>query len=212
MKSYIYTLLLILFTSCSAARVTDSWLNEAYKDYQPNKILIVGLTDNLSGRALFEEQLKTELNKRGLNAVESYNVFKPTFTSQKQTEDDIENEIERLSDEGFDAVLISAVKGIDEDVSYSGDNFRTYNYWRRFGRYYYLAQDVYVTEGYYSKYKIYNIEASLYNLKENNDKSLVWVASYKMVDPKKVNTTVSNYVKAIINSLEENELIKDIKN
>lgn len=212
MKSYIYCVLLILFTSCSTARVTDSWLNEAYKDYQPNKIVIVGLTDNLSGRALFEEQLKTELTKRGINAVESYNVFEPTFTSQKQTEDDIESEIERLSDQGFDAVLISAVKGIDERVSYSGDNFITFNYWRRFGHYYYLAQDVYVTDGYYNRYKIYTIEAALYNLKENNDKSLVWVASYNVVDPSQINTTVTNYVKAIIKSLEENEVIQGIKN
>lgn len=211
MKTHIYVLLIILFTSCSSTRVTDSWLNDDYKNYQPKKILIIGLTDNLNGRIVFEEKTKKELNSRGIEAIESYNVFKPNFTSQKQTEEDIENEIKRISKEGFDAVLISVVKGVDEKVSYSGDNFRTYYYWRRFGRYYYLAQDAYLSEGYYSKYKVYHIEASLYNLKENNDKSLVWVASYDVVDPTQINKTVTNYVTAIIKSLEENQLINSIK-
>jgi hypothetical protein len=207
MKASIYISILILFFSCSSARVTDSWVNEDYKDYQPKKILIVGLTDNLNGRVLFEEQLKTELANRGIETVESYDVFRPIFTSLKQTEGDIQKEVERISKEGFDAILISTVKGVDEKTSYSGDTYMRNYYWRRFGRYYYLAQDVYHLEGYYTKYKIYHIEASLYNLKEDNDKSLVWVASYDLVDPKQINTTVTDYVKAIVKSLEQEHVI-----
>ena len=207
MKAYTYILGVIFLASCSSARVTDSWVNEEYKDYQPKKILIVGLTDNLNGRVLFEEQLKTELANRGIETVESYDVFRPIFTSLKQTEGDIQKEVERISKEGFDAILISTVKGVDEKTSYSGDTYMRNYYWRRFGRYYYLAQDVYHLEGYYTKYKIYHIEASLYNLKEDNDKSLVWVASYDLVDPKQINTTVTDYVKAIVKSLEQEHVI-----
>ena len=209
MKSFYYIVALLLLTSCSTARMTDTWVNKEYTNYQPKKVLIVGLTDNLVARKMFEEQLKTELINRGIDAVESYDVFKPTFTSLKQTEEDIENEVKRISNEGFDAILISAVKGIDEKVSYSGDTYRRDYYWRRFGRYYYLVQDVYLIEGYYNEYEIYHIEASLYNLKENNDKSLVWVASYDIVDPKRINTTVTNYVTAIIKSLEEKRIINE---
>lgn len=209
MKSFYYIVALMLLTSCSTARMTDTWVNKEYTNYQPKKVLIVGLTDNLVARKMFEEQLKTEFINRGIDAVESYDVFKPTFTSLKQTEEDIEKEVKRISNEGFDAILISAVKGIDEKVSYSGDTYRRDYYWRRFGRYYYLVQDVYLVEGYYNEYEIYHIEASLYNLKENNDKSLVWVASYDIVDPKRINTTVTNYVTAIIKSLEEKRLINE---
>ena len=207
MKVSIYLVFVLLLTGCSSTRINDSWVNKDYVDYQPKKVLIVGLTDNVIARRLFEEQLKTELSKRGVDAIESYTVFKPTFTSLKQTEEDIQKEVERISKDDFDAILISAVKGIDEKTSYSGDSYMRNYYWRRFGPYYYLFQDVYLVEGYYNKYKIYHVEASLYNLKENNDKSLVWVTSYDIVDPKKINTTVSNYVKAIINSLENKDLI-----
>lgn len=209
MKPLYYIVALLLLTGCSTARMTDTWVNKEYTNYQPKKVLIVGLTDNLIARKMFEEQLKTELTNRGIEAVESYDVFKPTFTSLKQTEDDIEKEVKRISNEGFDAILISAVKGVDEEVSYSGDTYRRNYYWRRFGRYYYLVQDVYLIEGYYNEYEIYHIEASLYNLKENNDKSLIWVASYDIVDPKRINSTVKNYVTAIIKSLEEQRLINE---
>ncbi|MCK0178394.1 hypothetical protein MWU50_03735 [Flavobacteriaceae bacterium S0862] len=209
MKSFYYIVVVLLLTSCTAVKMTDTWVNKEYTNYQPKKVLIVGLTDNLIARKMFEEQLKTELINRGIDAVESYDVFKPTFTSLKQTEEDIEKEVKRISNDGFDAILISAVKGIDEKVSYSGDTYRRDYYWRRFGRYYYLVQDVYLIEGYYNEYEIYHIEASLYNLKENNDKSLVWVASYDIVDPKRINTTVTNYVTAIIKSLEEKRIINE---
>ena len=207
MKAFNYIVAILLLTSCSTARMTDAWVNKEYTNYQPKKVLIVGLTDNLTARKMFEEQLKTEFTNRGVEAVESYDVFKPTFTSLKQTEEDIEKEVKRISKEGFDAILISAVKGVDEKVSYSGDSYRRDYYWRRFGRYYYLVQGIYLTEGYYNKYKIYHIEASLYNLKEDNDKSLVWVASYDIVDPKQINATVTNYVTAIIKSLEQEKII-----
>lgn len=206
MKTFYFIGALFLFVSCST-RVTDTWVNKEYTDYQPKRILIVGLTDNLIARKLFEEQLKKEFISRGIDAYESYNVFEPSFTSLKQTEDDIQTEVKKIVKEGYDAILISAVKGIDEKVSYDGDSFRRDYYWRRFGRYYYLYQDVYFVDGYYNKYKIYNVEASLYNIKEDNDKSLVWVASYNIVDPKQINSTVTNYVKAIIKSLEQEEII-----
>ena len=75
-------------------------------------------------------------------------MFTPTFTSLKQTEADIEKEVGKIYNTGFDAILISAVKGVDEKTTYTGDRYRTDYYWRRFGRYYYLYQDVYFDRGY----------------------------------------------------------------
>ena len=107
----------------------------------------------------------------------------------------------------FDAILISAVKGVDDKEVYTGDNYRTNYSWRRFGHYYYRYQDVYWKEGYYNQYKVYHIETSLYNLKEDNDKSLVWVGSYNIVDPQQISSTVNDYISAIMKSLEKEQII-----
>lgn len=198
---------LAMLSSCSSARMIDVWVNKEHTNPQFKKVLIVGLTDNLVARKMFEEQLKAEFITRGIEAEESYNIFENKFTSSSQTEADIEKEVNRISNKGFDVILVSAVKGIDEKISYSGDNYRKDYYWRQFGRYYYLYQDIYFVEGYYTKYKVYHVEASLYNLKEDNDKSLIWVASYDIVDPKKIGSTVANYVNAIMKSLEKEGII-----
>lgn len=70
-----------------------------------------------------------------------------------------------------------------------------------------MYQDIYIDPTYYERYNIYNIEATLYDLKEDNVKSLVWVASYDIVDPKAINATVKDYVKRIIKSLEDETII-----
>ncbi len=185
----------------------DSWVNKDYSGYIPKKVLVVGLTDNLTARKIFEEQLVLELKKKDIKAVESSDVFKTEFTSVWQTEDNIQNEVERLTDNGFDAILISAVKGVKEKVAYSSDIYRRDYYWRRFKPYYYMYQDIYIDPEYYERYNIYNIEATLYDLNEDNVKSLVWVASYDIVDPKAINATVKDYVKSIIKSLEDETII-----
>lgn len=207
MKLFLYFMALAMLSSCSSARMIDVWVNKEHTNPQFKKVLIVGLTDNLVARKMFEEQLKAEFITRGIEAEESYNIFENKFTSSSQTEADIEKEVNRISNKGFDVILVSAVKGIDEKISYSGDNYRKDYYWRQFGRYYYLYQDIYFVEGYYTKYKVYHVEASLYNLKEDNDKSLIWVASYDIVDPKKIGSTVANYVNAIMKSLEKEGII-----
>lgn len=207
MKLGYYILTMLFFFSCSSTRIVDSWVNKEYPNYKTRKVLIVGITDNLTARKIFEEKLASEFKQKNINAIESYDVFETTFTSIKQTENDIQKEIKKLKKSGFDAILISAVKGVDQKTVYSADIYRKDYYKGRFGGYYYMYQNVYFDPDYYEKYNIYNIEASLYDLKGNNDKSLVWVASYNIVDPKTIEKSVKDYVKAIMSSLEKESII-----
>lgn len=211
MKRFVGILIMLLLLNCSTTRLVDSWYNNTYKTYTPKKVLVVGLTDNLIARKMFEDRLASEFKNRNINAIQSYDIFQTTFINEKQTEENIQKEVDRISKNGFDAVLISAVKGVNEKIVYSTDIYGNNSYWRRFGRYYYIYQDVYFDPGYYEKYNIYNIEATLYDLKESEHKSLVWVASYKMVDPKSVDKSVKDYVKEIITSLEKESIIPSVK-
>ena len=193
--------------SCSTARITESWRNPEYKDYQPNKVLILGVTPNLTARKIYEEKLKTVLINKGIEADESHNVFKTSFTNLKQSEDEIQEQIETLSRKGFDAILISTVKGYDERISFGGDLYRKDDDLMQFGSYYYSYQNVYFNERIYEEYKVYHIEISLYNLINDTEKSLVWVASYDIIDPQRINATIKDCVNAIVESLEEEGII-----
>ena len=119
MKNLIFILAIIIFTGCSSIKIVDSWRSKEYTDFKPKKLLIVGITENLTARKIFEEQLKEKLKQNGVDSAESYDLFTLKFTTEKQTEENIKEEVEKITKNGFDAILISAVKGVDEEVMYN---------------------------------------------------------------------------------------------
>jgi len=198
----------LIMSSCSSTRYIDSWKNTEIDTFQPEKLLVVGLTDNLTARKIFEQDLKREFSKRNINTLESTNVIDKTFTDSEKSEEEINSMIKTLSDDGFDTVIITAVKGVEDKETYTSGYYTVDYHWRRFGRYYYRFQDVYYTPGYYNNYKVYTVESTIYNINEDDDRSLVWVGAFNIVNPKKISTTVKDYVAKIIEQLEKEGLIK----
>ncbi|MFC4634630.1 hypothetical protein ACFO3O_11965 [Dokdonia ponticola] len=207
MKNIILLLGIIMLSGCSSIRVVDSWKNEDVLFFKPQKLLVVGVTNNLTARKIFESRLKEEFQKRNINAFESSEIIDVSFTDSKKTEEEINTMIQGLSEKGFDAIIISAVKGVDDKRNYSRGYYTIDYRWRRFGRYYYYYQDIYYNPDYYNEYKIYHVETSIYNINENDDKSLIWVGALDLVDPQGIYKTVDDYVVVIINRLEEEGLI-----
>jgi hypothetical protein len=207
MKKGAFIFVFLMFLSCSSTRINESWRNPEYVDYQPSKVLILGITPNLTARKIYEEKLKLEFVHKGIIANEGNNILKRSFTNLKQTEDEIEEQIDMLLNKGYDAILISAVKGYENRITYRGDLLSNDMRLNRFGPYYYLNQNVYFDNEIYQEYKVYHIEISLYDLTSETEKSLVWVASYDIIDPKKINATIKDCVNAIVSSLEEEGIL-----
>jgi len=210
MKIFPYILISMLMINCSSTKITQSWKNMEYNNYQPKKVLILGVTNDQNTRKFFEQKLKEQLENRSILASESIHFFEKSFTDLNQTEESVQIEIERLINNGYDAVLISAVKGYDEKVSFNRDIFNSDYYLRCFDNYYYLNQELYFNRNYDEIYKVYHIEISLYNLSNNSTKSLVWQAYYDIVNPQKVQSAINQIIKAIIQTLEDENLISTI--
>jgi hypothetical protein len=207
MKKVILLLSVVLLSSCSSIRVVDSWKNDEVLSFKPQKILVLGVTDNLTARKIFESKLAEEFERRNISASESTEVFDGSFTNSEKTNDEIDRMEGQLKDKGFDAVIISVVKGVDENRNYS-NGYYTVNYnWRRFGRYYYRYQNIYYNPGYYNEFKTYHVETSIYNVKEDDKKSLVWVGALDIVDPQNISDTVNEYVAKIVQQLEKEGVI-----
>jgi len=208
MKKVAFIFGFLIIASCSSTRFVDSWKNTEITSFQPEKLLVVGITNNLTARKIFEQDLKREFNNRNINAFESANIIDKAFTDSKKNEDEIDSMIKKLSGDGFDAVVITAVKGVEDKETYTSGYYTIGYHWSRFGRYYYRFQDVYYTPSYYEDYKVYTVETSIYNINEDEDKSLVWVGAFNIVNPQKITTTVKDYVAKIIEQLEKEGLIK----
>ena len=209
MVKYFYIILIFLFISCHTTKTTHSWKNKEYQHYHPNKTLVLGVTPNLEAKTIYERELKKALTKRNMEALEASEVLSPTFNANKQGEIAIEEEVKNLKTLGFDAIIMAAIKGFDEKIPFGGAIFKLDDSFYGFENYYFLNQDIYYNRDYYVKYNVYHLEVSLYNLTSKNEKALVWIGSYDIVDPKRINTTVTNYVTAIIKSLEEKQIINE---
>ena len=109
---------LLILTSCSSTKFVESWRNKEVTSFEPSKILVVGMTNKLTARKIFEEELTREFSLRGINAIESTTIFNETFTDSKKSEEEIDTMIKKVSDDGFDAILITALKGVDEKRNY----------------------------------------------------------------------------------------------
>ncbi|TGV04324.1 hypothetical protein [Flavivirga rizhaonensis] len=199
--------LILMMLSCSSTKLIKSWKNPDYYRFNPKKILVVGATPNYEARKAYEFQLITELNARKINALQSAVVFEKSFQDSKQTEKDIEVEIDKLLLNGYDTVLVSLVKGIDDNQSYASDSPKTDYHLRKFIGYYLLYQDAYFNQDYYNRYKVFNIETSIYNLKKESDKSLVWRGSFDLIDPTNSSEAIDSHIKKLIKTLEKEKII-----
>lgn len=199
--------LIFLITSCSSTKLIKSWKNPEYNLFKPKKILVIGVTPNHDARKAFEFKLITELNARKINALQSAVVFKSSFQDSKQTEKEIEAQVDRLLSKDYDTVLVSLVKGLDDNQAYGSKSSKTDYHLRRFMLYYFAYQDAYFKQDYYNRYKVFNIETSIYNLRKDSNKSLVWQASFDLIDPNNTTKTIDSYVKKLIKILEKENII-----
>ncbi|RSK41398.1 hypothetical protein [Mangrovimonas spongiae] len=208
-KLTILIVVLAVFLGCSSIKMVGSWRSESYATFQPEKVLIIGITPNLTARKIFEEKIVNEFQSRGLIANTSSVIFPEKFVENKQSEIQIQQEINKIKRLGFDAIFISTVTGTDVKQSYHKPYYTSPNiYWPRFRRYYFLYQDIYYHPGYYKKYNVYYIESSLFNLKEDSKtSSLIWVGNFSMVNPQDIEYSVNDYVKRIVKALEQEQLL-----
>ena len=210
MKNILLLFFFILLFGCSSTRLVNSWKNPEITSFKPEKLLVVGMAQDLNARSLFEEKLRSQFFLRDINAVKSLKIFDPEFTHSKKNEEDISEAINMIKDKGFDAVLVTAVKGVEnKKITDKGYDDIDYNV-NRFGNYYLLHQNIYHQPGYYEEYKVYHVESSLYNITSESERTLVWRGSIDMIDPTKVHNTVIEFVDRIIKSLEKEKLIKKI--
>ncbi|WP_139002309.1 hypothetical protein [Hyunsoonleella aestuarii] len=201
----IFTIFLVI--SCSSTKLITSWKNPGYDIFKPKKILVIGVTSNYDVRKAYEFQLITELNKREIMALQSAVVFEKSFIDSEQTENDIENQVDKLLSNSYDTVLVSLVKGIDNNESYATDSPKTDYHLRKFIGYYLAYQDAYFKQDYFNNYKVYNIETSIYELKKDSDNTLVWRATFDLIDPENNSKAISSYIKKLVKVLEKNNFI-----
>jgi hypothetical protein len=207
MKKIIVLIIIYLFVSCSSTQLVESWKNPNIDTYEPYKVLIVGLTSDEAARIQFEEKLITELKLRGTEGVSSLTVLDNSVKTDRMTETELEALESKLIEDGFDAIILTKIIGIEDKGTYR-KNYKNYDdTYRRFKDEYLMYQDVSYNSDYYEEYKIYKAETSMYCICPTKDRELIWKGYINITDPTSIKKTVNDYVKLMLIALEEEKLL-----
>jgi hypothetical protein len=198
---------MLLLLNCTSTELVDSWKNPAIEFYAPYKVLVVGMTSNTEARLKFEQQLKNELELRGINAMMSLELLDPSLRTEKMTQEELKEFENKLSNDGFDTVLFSKVIGVEDKVAYKKSYYNYEETYRRFKDDYLMYQDIYYNPEYYDEYTVYHAETSLYCICPTKDRELIWKGYIDIIDPQSIEETVNDYVNLVLLVLEKETLI-----
>lgn len=204
-----YLLLLFVFSlfSCSSTKLIDQWKNPDIATFEANKVLVIGITPDTDTRRIFEHKLATELGKKNVIAVKSIDFFQKDFLELKKTESQLNNIEGRLIEAGFDAVLFATVTGSENKVT-AVQSYKDFSStFESFRDYYYGNQHVFYDEYSREIYQVYHTETALYCVCPGKERELQWKGFIDIVDPNKVERSVSDYVKVLIQELKKQQLL-----
>lgn len=208
MKSY--SILIILFfvlSGCTSTKLVNEWKSPDAINFEANKVLVIGLAQDLELRRQFEDQLTSKLEKKDVIAVRSVDFFEASFTDEKQSEEELNTIEQQLLDAGFDAILFSKVVGSENKVTLAQAirNFDT-----DFGNFrvdYYESQDIFYGKTEYSSYTLYHAETNLYCICPEKERELLWSGNIDVIEASNRDKSVRDYVKTLVSLLEERSLL-----
>lgn len=221
MKKSIYLILsltvILILNACSSIKVRDSWKADNVNSIKDKNIIVIARTDNQQARIAFENEIVKQLTARGMNATASFTKFPKLNPDQEITEEKSKMIKTILKNEGFNGVVLTVIKEIQEVSKtitdgghYAGGTYYGYypRYYGGFHGYYYnpmsystLGNYVPETSTTYTS-KNYVLETVVYNLDETGEKQLVAVVTSKIEDPENASKTAKQYVKAITKSFD----------
>jgi hypothetical protein len=210
-----------VFQNCGSVKVRDSWTGEeeTVAKFKKKNILVLARTADNTSRIAFEEALANELRAEGYKATESFKKFPKIYTNKEITEERIAFVQSILDSEGYNGIVIVAVKDQESTTTtssngvYVGGGYGGYpGYYGGFNNYYrtpYAYGSYYNSFGGYiptststSTSTTYVIETVFYNLDEPQENQLVAVVTSELDDPKEAYKTAQKYVETMVKSFE----------
>lgn len=207
-KLYTYIFIVIgLLYSCTSSELVENWKNPDIKTFEAQKVLVIGITPEENTRKVFEKKLVAELKKNGVNAVKSVDYFENSFTSSLKTEKEMMALESELLENGFDAILLSKVLGVEDKVTVVKAYRNLDKTFKSFREDYYKNQEIYYDEDYYEEYQVFHAESSLYCICPDKERELIWKGSIDVTEPDNVKKAVGDYVKVLVWALKGQQLL-----
>jgi hypothetical protein len=113
LKRFAFNLLaflaMVIMTGCSSLSLVNSWKDPAVATRQYRKLLVVGITENVQRRQIFEEVFASEVSKIGAVGIPSYTII---GAGEKPSRALLENAVRKS---GADGVITTRLAGMKEN-------------------------------------------------------------------------------------------------
>ena len=203
----IFIVFSFLLMGCSSISLVENWKNPDIVIFNANKVLLVGMTQSEETREDFESQLKKEFTNRNVEAWRSIDVFDLSLTDSRKTEKELDEVEQSLLDKDFDAILLTKVTGSENRENFMKSISRWDDHQSRFNDDYLEHQGIYYDDEYYEKFTVYHAETTLYCICEGKERAMIWRGVIDIADPNNVEKAIKDYIKLVISTLEEQDLI-----
>jgi len=207
MKTIIICIITILSISCSSSRLIEQYKSPDNPTFEANKVLIIGMAQNVESRRMFEKELSIALEKKDVIAVKSVDFFENSFASDKKSETDLNAIEKQLTDAGFDAIIISKVISSENKITLVKAIKSFDDSFSNFREDYYKSQDIYFNEDYLQESKIFHTETTLYCICPTKERELIWKGSIDIINPQKAKASIGDYVSLLIKEFEKQQLL-----
>ncbi len=201
----VYRLVLILsllIISCAPTKFARVWKNDSYSGGFLKSVLVVGVSDNIHNRKMFEDVFAEQFKKNGTHAVPSYSVI---LLFKDLNKDTVLNEAEKL---GINTILVTQLLGVKEEiVHYEPLGYDPYKGRGAFSRnfagsskYAYANKSVS-----YTKMESVRLQTTLY---QRETEELIWTATTETFRPESVKEVIDSLCSKVMKNLRANKLIK----
>jgi len=189
-------------TGCATTKISSSWKDPAYHGH-PNRIMVIGMTKQVTNRRVFEDEFVRLIKAAGTDAIASYTVLSGKLDT------DHTGITAAMKRQGADAVLITRLLEIKtENIYVPGTvdalpmRYESWSYHYRFG------YDIMYSPGYMAEERYAVVETSLY---DTTDDRLLWSAKSRTELKGADHQQIKSIVKALVSSMTEEQILKPLQ-
>ena len=198
---------IFFLSACATTKLTEEWKDKSYTKGPLKSVMVLGVTENLKTRKMFEDAFAKQFENRSVKAIASLDAIPQDV---KLSLDNVESHKEIIkaaaAKHGMETILVTHLAGVDtKEVYYPGSHDPYSPGIGDFGSFYAEAFTATYTPGRYAQNKYIRLANNLYDVEREK---LIWFAQSQTVDPKSVNEMIGALGKMVMKSLEKNGLIR----
>lgn len=190
--------LALALSACSTTRFTSAWRDPAYAGPPMKKIVVIGVSEEVAARRVFEDGFAQALTAAGVEALPGYRLLpeKPDRPAEQLKE--------AVAKVGADGVLVARALRTEKRTEYTPGHitvmpsFGYGNFWGFYG-----AHAV-VTEPRAYEVQVVTIETNLWPARDGH---VLWSALSESTDPSEVARLTKDLSELVIKALREQKLI-----